>query len=621
MRFGKLKIGAKLIGGFSIVCALLLVVFAIGLIGMNNINEASDTVVLIEEKDGVLKEWQLNISRMNSFYLGYIIMGTDSLLAKAEERIDVANANYAEALEGALPELIVSLEAANAKANTLYQTAQKACTAKQNGDTETFNKYFTEWVPLSGTVLSDIDAIVEVTKVNIQKSLESSSNAKDTSRVLMIGICVIAMLLSAGIAVLLSRNISGGVNKVKQALQKMATGDLTHTLVVKAQDEVGEMGKAYNEMQRYLNDLVAKLKENALQLSSASDQLATAAKQSSDATQQVATSSQEMARGAQDQSNGAQETAKSIQQLSDVIAQLAKSANEQSKGVRRAVSSITGVAETMSAVAENANLAAQGAKQTAESAGVGAEKSRLTLSGMDQIKASTGEVAKKIEELGARSAEIGKIVAVIDDIAAQTNLLALNAAIEAARAGEQGRGFAVVSDEVRKLAERTATATKEIADLIGNVQKGVNEATETMAAGNEAVSNGYHLAVEAGQSLDQILKATAEMNNRIEQISAKAQQVNNDTCELVKVIDSVGSITEENTATTQQMSASAIQVSKSIETVAGIAEENSAATEEVSASAQEMSAQVEEIVASSQTMKEMSDSLEKSVQMFKVKTT
>jgi methyl-accepting chemotaxis protein len=436
---------------------------------------------------------------------------------------------------------------------------------------------------------------------------------------IMLGVAALAIVLALITVFLLLKGIIGPINKVKKALQKMANGDLTEQVNIKSSDEVGAMAKAYNESQRNLNDLMVQFKQSAVQLSAASDQLAQAAKQSGEATQQVASSSGQMAKGAQEQSTNAQETTKSVSQLSDVIAQLAKGAAEQSAGVQKAVSSISSVSQTISEVAESANQVAQGAKQATESANAGAEKTRMTLAGIENIRQAASDTAKKIEELGARSAEIGKIVAVIDDIAAQTNLLALNAAIEAARAGEQGRGFAVVSDEVRKLAERSATATKEIAELIGSIQKGIDEANKVMAGGSAAVVEGCNLAKQAGAALEDILKANSNVNSQIEQISTKTNQINAATIDLVKIIDSVGSITEENTAATEQMSSNAVQVSKAVETVAGIAEENSAATEQVSASAEEMSAQIEEIVASSQTMKEMAAALEKSVDRFKVK--
>lgn len=412
--------------------------------------------------------------------------------------------------------------------------------------------------------------------------------------------------------------ISKRFRRVSNMLSKIAAGDLTETLNAKRNDELGTIGRFIVQIQQNWSVIVSEVQQAAGQLKQSSDQLAIAAKQSSDATQQVATSSQQMAKGAQEQSNNAQETTQSANQLSEVIGQLAKGAREQSSGVQKAVSSITEVSKTMSEVAKNANQAAQAAKQATASATAGADKTHQTLAGIQKIQTASESTSKKIAELGTRSAEIGKIVAVIDDIAAQTNLLALNAAIEAARAGEQGRGFAVVSDEVRKLAERSATATKEIAELITGIQQGIDEATKNMAGGCAAVAEGCELAKQAGEALKQILKANSEVNDQVAQISVKTQQVNTATTDLVKVIDNVGNITEENTSATEQMSSNAIQVSKSAETVAGIAEENSAATEEVSASAEEMSAQVEEIVASSQTVKEMAEVLEKSISEFKI---
>ncbi len=142
------------------------------------------------------------------------------------------------------------------------------------------------------------------------------------------------------------------------------------------------------------------------------------------------------------------------------------------------------MAATVAEVSENSNKAAAASQQAAEMAREGGKVVEETLSRMRTISASVSDTARKVQELGKRSDEIGRISGVIDDIADQTNLLALNAAIEAARAGEQGRGFAVVADEVRKLAERTGNATKEIAGMIRNIQAETKTAVAAMRAGS-----------------------------------------------------------------------------------------------------------------------------------------
>ncbi len=237
---------------------------------------------------------------------------------------------------------------------------------------------------------------------------------------------------------------------------------------------------------------------------------------------------------------------------------------------------------------------------------------------MQKIMAAMGLASEKVTDLGARSNEIGKIVATIDDIAAQTNLLALNAAIEAARAGEQGRGFAVVADEVRKLAERSSMATKEIADLISGIQKGVEDAVSAMEDGNTQVQEGNQFAGEAGEALKAILEASTGVSTQIEQISAAAEELQASSSEMVKVIDGVSSIVEESTAATEQMAANSTEVTTSLESVAGISEQNSAATQEISASAEQMSAQVQQVVASSQSLSEMAAELQAAVSTFKM---
>ena len=614
----KLNIKTKLIGGFLIVAALLIGVFGISYVGLNTMGSNTKIVFTQSQEDFQWARMQGYINREISMTLGYPLTGKDSFIQGAQQQGVLAD-ECVKQLDILVPaerrDLYNKIVAEKSSVESMITQYLDTCKTKGN---DAGSALLPPLAAANTQLANDGTEAINASHAATLAVMEASESSQKTSTMFMISIAAMALLIAVGLGLLLSRSISNGIKKVNHALKKMSSSDLTERVIIKSSDEIGEMARSYNELLDERIRVVKSTRDTAFQLTTAGEQLATAAQQSSQATQQVATSSQQMAKGAQDQSTSAQETAKSVKQLSEVINQIASRASEQSAEVRKSVTSITEVSENMVEAVQHATQATQGANQAAESATMGVEKAKLTLSGMEKIKLSSDKVAKTIEELGARSTEIGKIVAVIDDIAAQTNLLALNAAIEAARAGDQGRGFAVVSDEVRKLAERTATATKEIADLIGNVQKGVNEATQATKEGNTAVADGYNMAVQAGQALEQILKASADVNVEVEQISAKAKQVNTSINNLVKVIDNVGNITEENNAATEEMSANATQVSRAVETVAGIAEENSAATEEVSASAEEMNAQIEEIVASSESLKDIAKSLEKSMAAYKL---
>jgi methyl-accepting chemotaxis protein len=619
IRFG-MNIQTKLISGFLVVVVLLIGMFGLGYYSLYKSKALEDQVVKAQTVNNDWTTLKSDIIKTVTNYQQYFLTNNDNNLIAARERQETVKTEIA-ALQGLISDdqsHTLSVISNNVE-DMNSSLALLSTSYKSNGSNYAALLTHTNKINSSlENIVASVDKIIQDAETYTQSLINESNKLHNTLLIIMIGVASIAVIAAVLLSLIISRSISMGIKKISLALKKMATGDLTENVKIKSSDEIGVMCGAYGEMQKYLSDLVYNLKQNAQFLSKASEDMAIAAKQSGESTQQVAVSSQQMAKGAQEQSVNAQESAKSIEQLSRSINQLAAGAKIQSESVQKAVTSITGVSANIAQISENANQAAEASKHTAEAAALGADKSKQSLSGMEKIKSVSVETAKKIEELGVRSGEIGKIVAVIDDIASQTNLLALNAAIEAARAGEQGRGFAVVSDEVRKLAERTTAATKEIAELISSVQKGVKEANKVIEIGSNAVAKGYEMAIQAGEGLEQIIKASAEVNTRVEQISIKTSEVNQSANELVKVIDKVGSITEQNTASSEQMIESAAQVSKLVETVAGIAEENSASTEEVSASSEEMSAQVQEIVASSQTLKQMALSLEQSVAMFKV---
>ncbi len=261
---------------------------------------------------------------------------------------------------------------------------------------------------------------------------------------------------------------------------------------------------------------------------------------------------------------------------------------------------------------------AKGSANATEIAQIGSQTVEQTIRGMHIIQEKVSLSAKRVQEMGTRSEEIGAIVATIDDIASQTNLLALNAAIEAARAGEHGKGFAVVADEVRKLAERSTSATGEIADLIKGIQTTVNEAVSAMNEGTQEVNVGVEKANEAGTALKEILNASEAVSRQADLASEAVGEMTLASSELVGAIDSVSAIVEELTAASEEMSASSAEVTQSFESIAAVSEENSASVEEVSASTEEMNAQSEEVNASAQNLSDLANDLQAIVSTFKL---
>jgi len=231
---------------------------------------------------------------------------------------------------------------------------------------------------------------------------------------------------------------------------------------------------------------------------------------------------------------------------------MAKGASQQDQEITNTSSAVEQLTVSMKQVSNNAEASAEAARRALDAAEQGNRAVRDTLEGMQRIRASVQATAKKIKSLGDRSLEISEIINVINDITEQTNLLALNAAIEAARAGEAGRGFAVVADEVRKLAEHSRTATKDIAALIKAIQAETNEAVVVMEEGTREVEVGARLADQAGKALEAISSVVRQSAELVQEISLASKQQVRGTEGVANAMQIISGITRQTSQGTRQ---------------------------------------------------------------------
>jgi twitching motility protein PilJ len=252
---------------------------------------------------------------------------------------------------------------------------------------------------------------------------------------------------------------------------------------------------------------------------------------------------------------------------------LNRSAQQQAARIADTSTAVEEMAVSIQQVSENAAISAQVARAAREAADDGTQAVNATAAGMGRIRDQVQETAKKIERLSASSQEIGAIVALIKDVADQTGVLALNAAIRAAAAGEHGKGFAVVAEEVRRLSERTTTASAQIAALVKGIQAETGEAIMAMAEGTQEVMTGANLADEAGRALGRIDATATQLAELIEAISLAAEQQARASAGIARAMGEISGITTGTTAGTQQAAASVA----SLATLAGDLRESVAA--------------------------------------------
>jgi methyl-accepting chemotaxis protein len=468
------------------------------------------------------------------------------------------------------------------------------------------------------------------------------------------------------------RQMVAYLKDMASAADQLATGDLT--VKVSPRSEADQLGRSLALMVSNFHGLAKSLLGSADQVAEAAHHLSQVSEGAGQATQQIAMTMQQVASGSTQQAasitttaasveemrraidsvaHGAQEqataigtTSEAMGRLSSAVADIRRAAEVQTLGMHKAATMRQDLADTLLQVAQATDAVVQEALNSAKAADEGIRYAVQTMDGMQRVNDTTEQLATRVRDLGRRSGQIGVIVETIDDIASQTNLLALNAAIEAARAGEHGKGFAVVADEVRKLAERSTQATKEIGELVRAVQQGAGEVGEAMQQAGSEVASARQLTEQSGAAFETLAEGAKASADRAKGVQAavvsiraastglesavseaaqlaesnvrSSDQMATFSERVVASLDRLSGVVEHNTAATEQMSASATEVTGSIESIASVSEENSAAVEEVSASAEEMTAQVEEVAASAVQLARMAKDLQEIVGGFKL---
>ena len=377
-------------------------------------------------------------------------------------------------------------------------------------DKEAVRVMYTQAVPAFKAVDQATNDFVE----HIIKSKEAIDHQQDAdvtnSKLIIFVLCITGVVLSVGLSWLLARSVSGGMARMIGTIHELANNNLSVEDLEVRQDEVGQAGLALNTMKTRLREMIRSISETAEHVASASEEI----------------------------SSSAEEQAQSSANQKDQTAQVASALQEMSSTVMQ--------------VSENSSRAAEASRKAAETARQGGSIVDQTLNKMQVIAESVRSTSIRVEELGKSSDQIGRIIGVINDIADQTNLLALNAAIEAARAGEQGRGFAVVADEVRKLAERTTTATKEIAQMIQTVQQETKLAVGAMEQGTQQVEEGVQTTNKAGEALKEIIKMSEQVGDMIIHIATAATQQSTATEQINNSMDQIAGLVKESAAGAQQ---------------------------------------------------------------------
>jgi methyl-accepting chemotaxis protein len=354
---------------------------------------------------------------------------------------------------------------------------------------------------------------------------------------------------------------------------------------------IGVIEKNSKTMKAMVQNIAVYLDEvnqQIFEINVAAEQLDESAVEVRDDLKYISSTLQQVALGISQQTDSVTSTANSVEEVSRAVGVVATGTMEQHTSVEEASEIAADIAKIFQNIANNAKNVQGEAKAAANTAQTGTITVEETIQSMQLIKEKTVRTSEIIESMGKQSEQITDILDTINDIASQTNLLALNAAIEAARAGEHGKGFAVVADEVRKLADRSAQATQQIAGIINGIKSTITDVVNSMEESSQEVETGFTRANESGKALFEILESVESVYQHAGKTVTFAENTLVTSNRLINAMDAVSDVVQKNISSTEIMKNNTANMTESIESIASVSEQNNASMEEISATTQEI---------------------------------
>ena len=570
--FKNLKVSQKL---YILILVFSLGIVAVGLVGYLNLQESSHGLNQLYTQDvrasNLAYENRLSMRRVQADLYRLMVTTDDNENKMLQEDIDKMQKSF-DANIAAYEKLELNdTEKADLKdlksLIVKYNESLKSviALALQNKNAESYALYEMQSDKIATAVFDKLIAISEQANKSAEKTNLMVQNAVQAAAVKSAIITAAALLIGFLLGWLIVKQIRLRLHESISFLGNIAEGDFSKDVLdhqLRDQSEFGHLANSIDKMNKSIRTLIKQLLNTSEQVAAASEQLTASAEQSAQASQQIATSITEVAQGAHRELEIAVATNHIVE--------------EMAKGIHQVTENTIGVSKK--------------SESTAVSAQEGSRAIGQTVSQMSTIGQKTETTSDVINELEAKSKDIDNMVSLISNIAAQTNLLALNAAIEAARAGEHGKGFAVVAEEVRKLSEQSASASKDIQSLIQDVQSRTKIAVTFMQESKREVEHGTDLVNIAGRTFNEIVTMIEDISEEINSISAAA---------------------EELTAGTEDVVKAALDIK-------GQSEHTSEETQTISAATEEQSASMEEISSASTHLSKMATDLQSAIQRFKV---